>query len=106
VPADAVAGVSLGTARRHLRIERRGGEPPQGREADEIRRELRPRLEQHLERTRARFEALLTPEQRAKFERLYREDRRAERFFLENPPRPAPPAPNRPGPPPDEGPPR
>ncbi len=76
------------------------------REAEEIRRELRPRLEKYLETTRERFEALLTPEQRAKFEALYREDRRAERFFLENPPRPAPPSPGELGPPRDEGPPR
>jgi ElaB/YqjD/DUF883 family membrane-anchored ribosome-binding protein len=76
------------------------------REAEEIRRELRPRLEKYLEATRARFDALLTPEQRSKFEKLYREDSRAERFFLEHPPRPAPPGPGQPGPPRDEGPPR
>jgi Spy/CpxP family protein refolding chaperone len=74
------------------------------READEIRRELRPRLEQYLETTRTRFDALLTPEQRARFEELYRQDRqRAERFFLEHPPEPPPRGPGRPGPP---GPPR
>jgi Spy/CpxP family protein refolding chaperone len=77
------------------------------READEIRRDLRPRLEKHLETTRARFLALLTPEQRAKFEEIAREDpHRAERFFLENPPRPGPPRPDQPGPPRDDSPPR
>ena len=56
-------------------------------EADAIRRELRPRLEGHLEATRERIGAVLTPEQRAKFEELVREDRRrAERFLLEGPP--------------------
>jgi Spy/CpxP family protein refolding chaperone len=76
------------------------------READEIRRELRPRLERYLEATRGRFEALLTPEQRAKFHELYREDRRAERFFLENPPGPAPRGPGQPTRPGENGSPR
>jgi len=73
------------------------------READAIRRELRPRLESHLEATRARIAALLTPEQRVKFEELVQEDRRrAERTFLEGPP---PPRPEPPGPPRDDRPP-
>lgn len=56
--------------------------------SDAIRRELRPRLESELDATRARIAAVLTPEQRTKFEELVREDkRRAERFFLEGPPR-------------------
>jgi Spy/CpxP family protein refolding chaperone len=74
-------------------------------ESDAIRRELRPRLEKSLEETRARIGALLTPEQRMRFEELVREDRRrAERFFLEGPP--PPPGHRRPGPPRDDGPPR
>ncbi len=73
------------------------------RQADEIRRELRPRLEKYLEETRARFESLLTPEQRAKFDELYREDRRAERFFLETPPGPPRGDDGRRGPPRDNG---
>jgi len=68
-------------------------------ESDAIRRELRPRLEAQLAATRSRIAALLTPEQRGKFEQLVREDqRRADRFFLEGPPPPA--GPGRPGPPP------
>jgi Spy/CpxP family protein refolding chaperone len=69
-----------------------------GREqSDAIRRELRPRLESQLESTRASIAAVLTPDQRAKFEELVKQDRRrAERFFLEGPP----------GPPPGDGPPR
>ena len=68
-------------------------------EADVIRQELRPRLEAHLAATRARIAAVLTPEQRAKFETLVREDRRrADRFLIDGPPGP-------PGPP-DDGPPR
>ena len=61
------------------------------READAIRRELRPRLEKNLEATRERIGAVLTPGQRAKFEELVRRDkRRADRFFLEGPPHPPP----------------
>jgi hypothetical protein len=79
-----------------------------GREqSDAIRRELRPRLESQLESTRASIAAVLTPEQRVRFEELVKQDRRrAERFFLEGPPGPPPPGLGRPGPPPDEGPPR
>jgi Spy/CpxP family protein refolding chaperone len=59
------------------------------RETDAIRRELRPRLDKSLEATRARIGALLSPEQRVKFDQLVREDRRrADRFFLEGPPPP------------------
>jgi Spy/CpxP family protein refolding chaperone len=77
----------------------------QGRdESDAIRRELRPRLESQLETTRKRIAAVLTDEQRAKFEQLVSEDRRrAERFFLEGPPPPpfgGPPPENGGGPPP------
>jgi Spy/CpxP family protein refolding chaperone len=60
-------------------------------QADAIRRELRPRLESHLEATRTRIAALLTPAQRSKFEELVKQDqRRAERFFLDGPPGPPP----------------
>jgi Spy/CpxP family protein refolding chaperone len=77
----------------------------ESRDASEtIRRELRPRLEAQLEATRTRIAALLTPDQRTKFEELVKQDRRrAERFLLEGPP--PPPGPGWPGPPPD-GPPR
>jgi Spy/CpxP family protein refolding chaperone len=58
-------------------------------ESEAIRRELRPRLESQLDATRAKIAALLTPEQKKKFDELVREDRRrADRFFLEGPPRP------------------
>jgi hypothetical protein len=72
-------------------------------ESEAIRRELRPRLESQLDKTRARIAALLNPEQRAKFEQLVQEDRRrAERFFIEGPP---PPPRDGPPPPPWDGPP-
>jgi hypothetical protein len=77
-------------------------------ESDAIRQELRPRLDAHLEATRARIAAILTPEQRTKFEALVAEDqRRADRFFIEGPPGPPPGMgePGRPGGPPPDGPP-
>jgi Spy/CpxP family protein refolding chaperone len=43
------------------------------READALREELRPRIERHLEQMRERVLAVLTPEQRARFEALERE---------------------------------
>lgn len=69
--------------------------------SEDIRRELRPRLEAQLEQSRARIAALLTPEQRTKFEHMVKEDRRRiERSFIEGPPPP------RDGPPPQwDGPP-
>jgi Spy/CpxP family protein refolding chaperone len=79
------------------------------REGDAIRRELKPRLDRQIEATRARIDAVLTPEQRVEFEELRREQRhRVERFLLDGPP-PSPgprgdgglPGPG--GPPPDEG---
>ena len=58
-------------------------------QADGIRRELRPRLEAHLDATRKRIAETLTPEQRTKFEAMVSEDRtRADRFFLDGPPPP------------------
>ena len=70
-------------------------------QSDEIRRELRPRLEAHLDATRKRISETLTPEQRTTFEAMVAEDRaRADRFFLDGPP-PGPPG----GPPPFGGPP-
>jgi hypothetical protein len=70
-------------------------------QSETIRRELRPRLEAHLEATRTRIAGTLTPEQRTRFEAMVAEDRaRADRFFLDGPP-PGPPG----GPPPFGGPP-
>jgi ElaB/YqjD/DUF883 family membrane-anchored ribosome-binding protein len=58
-------------------------------QADGIRRELRPRLEAHLDATRKRIAETLTPEQRKRFEAMVSEDRsRADRFFLDGPPPP------------------
>ncbi len=52
-------------------------------ESEALRREVRPRLEKQMERTRQEIEAVLTPEQRRKFLDLRREQRRrARRFFL------------------------
>jgi len=65
-------------------------------EADVIRRELRPKLEAHLDATRQKIKGVLTPKQQEAFEKLVREDRRrVDRFFIEGP------GPGRrPGPPP------
>jgi Spy/CpxP family protein refolding chaperone len=85
-------------------------------ESEALRLEVRPRLEKQMERTRQEIEAVLTPEQRRKFEDLRRDQRRrARRFFLgegepgpdpfgPRPPRrgPAGSGPRRPGPPPEE----
>jgi hypothetical protein len=69
-------------------------------ESEAIRRELRPRLENSLKATQKRIGELLNAEQRKTFDELVRQDaRRAQRFFLEGPPRP-------PGPPPEDRPPR
>jgi ElaB/YqjD/DUF883 family membrane-anchored ribosome-binding protein len=58
-------------------------------QADGIRRELRPRLEAHLDATRKRIAETLTPEQRKRFEAMVSEDRsRADRFMLDGPPPP------------------
>ena len=42
------------------------------RQANTMRREIRPRLRQHLEQTREKIQAVLTPEQREKLEALQR----------------------------------
>jgi len=56
-------------------------------EGEALRRELRPRIEGQMDRTRRRIEAILTPEQRAEFERMHAEHRHwADRLFLEPPP--------------------
>jgi hypothetical protein len=74
--------------------------------SDALRRELRPRLEAQLEKTWERIGALLNPDQRAKFEKMIKEDRRrAERFFIDGPPPPPPGGPPPPPPPPWDGPP-
>jgi Spy/CpxP family protein refolding chaperone len=53
------------------------------RRSEEIRREVRSRLEKQIEETHEKIAALLTPEQRATFELLQKEQRsHAERFFL------------------------
>jgi hypothetical protein len=71
-------------------------------QAESIRRELRPRLEAHLDATRKKIAAELTVEQRAKFERIVGDDRiRMDRFLLDGPPPPPPGGP----PPPFDGPP-
>lgn len=70
------------------------------REGDEMRRELRPRLEAHLAETERKLVDLLTPAQRERYEAL-RKDRhlRPEWLFLGPPPeRPGPPG-RPPGPP-------
>lgn len=60
--------------------------------ADAMRRELRPRLEAHLEATRTKIGEILDPEQRKKFEAMVEENKaRADRFFLDEPRRPPPP---------------
>lgn len=64
------------------------------REGEEIRHELRPRLERQIDATRERIDALLTPEQRDRFAALRREQRRRiDRFLLDGPPPPGPPGP-------------
>lgn len=51
--------------------------------SDEIRRDIRPRLERQIEETHERIAAVLTPEQREKFQELQSEmRRRSDRFFL------------------------
>ena len=58
------------------------------RRSDEIRQEIRPRLEKQMEETHRRIVAVLTPEQRVTFESLHRELRsHAERFFTGEHPR-------------------
>src|SRR5882724_9057104 len=52
------------------------------RRSDEIRREIRPRLEAQILETHRRIADVLTPEQRRKFEELTREMfRRSDHFF-------------------------
>ena len=52
------------------------------REAGSLRRDLVPRLEELMERNRARIREILTPEQRRRFEELQRSHRgRSQRFF-------------------------
>jgi Spy/CpxP family protein refolding chaperone len=59
--------------------------------ADAMRRELRPRLEAHLEETRTKIAGVLDPEQRKKFEAMVEENKaRADRFMLDGPPPPPP----------------
>ncbi len=58
-------------------------------ESEEIRRELRPRLEKNLKATQDRIGEILTTEQKKTFDELVRQDaRRAQRFFLDGPPPP------------------
>ena len=53
------------------------------RAAEEIRLEMKPRLEEHIEQTRERMMAVLTPEQRERFaEMRTRFGDRMDRFFL------------------------
>jgi Spy/CpxP family protein refolding chaperone len=67
------------------------------RQGDEIRREVRPRLEAHLADTERRLMEVLTPEQRERFDALRRQRRvRPDRLFLGGPP----PGQGPPGPPP------
>jgi len=102
------------------RLERRLGlSEEQRREIDEILRQSReesdalheemlPRIREQLERTRQRIFEVLTPEQREEFERLRKEHRGAERFFLGGDPRHRRKGPGRRGPraqPPPPGPP-
>lgn len=66
------------------------------REGAEMRRQLRPEVEALMGRTRASIEAVLTPEQREKFEQMQRLDRRPlERLLLG--PGVGPPGPRHPG---------
>ncbi len=70
------------------------------RDSDEIRRELRPRLEGLADRTREQIAAVLTDDQREAFDELRREfGRRADRFFLDG----GPGGPRGPGHPPGTG---
>ncbi|MFQ5745004.1 MAG: hypothetical protein ACE5HV_15665 [Acidobacteriota bacterium] len=53
------------------------------REAGRMREELSPRVREHLERKRQSIMEVLTPEQREKFDEMWRRHRPdAERFFL------------------------
>jgi Spy/CpxP family protein refolding chaperone len=59
------------------------------RESDLLRGRLRPEVEAQMEKTRQRIEAILTPEQKRRFERMRSAHRHwAERMFLEPPPPP------------------
>jgi Spy/CpxP family protein refolding chaperone len=68
------------------------------RAGEEIRREMKPRLDQHIADTEQRLMEVLTPAQRERFDTLRRERRvRAEHIFLGPP---GPPGPHEPlGPP-------
>lgn len=75
--------------------------------SDEIRREIRPRLEAQIEETHRRIVEILTPEQRPKFVELTREmQRHSDRFFLGEHPHGFMHAPPPDGPPSDAPPPR
>jgi Spy/CpxP family protein refolding chaperone len=53
------------------------------RAGEEIRREVRPRLDRHIAETEQRIREVLTPAQRSRFDALRREHRvRADRLFL------------------------
>ena len=59
------------------------------RESAQMRREMRPRIEELLERTRNEIEEVLTPEQRERFEKMRRQrHRRMDQFLLGPPPGP------------------
>jgi len=58
---------------------------------EQIRREIRPRIDQQVDETERKLVALLTPEQREKFDRLLKEERvRPIGLFLGPPPLPPP----------------
>jgi Spy/CpxP family protein refolding chaperone len=80
-------------------------------ESDALRRELLPRVREHMRQTRERIREVLSPEQQARFDELQRRHgRRAEHFFLGRggrrphgpPPRTGPPDVPPPEPPPDD----
>lgn len=58
------------------------------REGEEIRREVRPRLDQHLAETERKLAEVLNPEQRERFEAMHRERRRHAEQILFGPPPP------------------
>lgn len=82
--------------------------------ADALHRDMLPRVRAHMEDARTEMEALLTAEQRAKFEKMHQtERRRIEQFLLgsggrnqRGRPRGGPPPRHRPGAPPPGGGPR
>ena len=59
------------------------------KEAEALRRELRPKLDAHLDAVRKRIADVLTPDQRKTFDALVKDDkRRADKLFLDGPPPP------------------